>query len=88
VGASRDLPANYARFFRAFGHRVRSYRTERHLSQEDMISYGFSLRHWQMIESGRPITMFTFLRICEAFNLTFDQLLAGLSHHLRKRRKE
>lgn len=88
MGASRDLPANYARFFRAFGNRVRSYRTERNLSQEDMISRGFSVRHWQMIEAGRPITVFTVLRICEAFNLTFEQLFDGLSHHLRQRRKE
>lgn len=88
MGASRDLPANYKRFFRELGHRVRSYRTERHLSQEDMYAYGFSVRNWQRIESGCPITVFTLLRICEAFNLTFEQLLAGLSHHLRHRRKE
>lgn len=88
MGARRDLPAHYARFFRALGNRIRSYRTERQLSQEDMISYGFSVRHWQMIESGRPITVFTLLRICEGFDLTLEQLLAGLSQHLRKRRKE
>ena len=88
VGAHRDLPANYARFFRALGNRIRSYRTERQLSQEDMISYGFSVRHWQMIEAGRPVTVFTLLRVCEAFNLTLEQLCAGLSQHLRKRRGE
>ena len=86
VGAHRDLPANYARFFRALGHRIRSYRTERQLSQEDMISYGFSVRHWQMIESGRPVTVTTLLRICGTFDLTLEQLCAGLSQHLRKRR--
>jgi hypothetical protein len=52
-----------------------------------MISYGFSVRHWQMIESGRPTTMITLLRVCEAFDLTLEQLIGGLSHHLRKRRK-
>ena len=88
VGASRELPAHYARFFRALGHRVRSYRTERKLSQEDMISYGFSVRHWQMIEAGRPITVFTLLRICETFEVSFEQLVAGLSHHFRRRKKE
>jgi hypothetical protein len=59
VGASRDLPEHYARFFRALGHRIRSYRTERQLSQEDMISRGFSVRHWQMIEAGRPVNRHT-----------------------------
>lgn len=53
-----------------------------------MISYGFSVRHWQMIESGRPITVFTLLRVCESFDLTLEQLVAGLSQHLGKRRKE
>jgi hypothetical protein len=88
VGATRDLPANYARFFRALGHRVRSYRAERKLTQEDMISYGFSVRHWQMIEAGRPFTVFTLLRICEAFEILPEQLVAGLSQHLRKRKRE
>lgn len=85
VGATRELPAAYRRFFRALGHRIRSYRTERKLSQEDMISYGFSVRHWQMIEAGRPTTVFTLLRISEAFEIQPEDLIAGL---LRKRRKE
>ena len=87
VGASREIPAHYARYFRALGHRVRSYRMERKLTQEDMISYGFSVRHWQMVESGRPITLFTLLRICEAFDVAPEQLVGGLARHLRKRKK-
>lgn len=82
VGATRELPAGYRRFVRALGHRIR---TERKLSQEDMISYGFSVRHWQMIEAGRPSTLFTLLRICEAFGIQPEQLVAGL---FRKRKKE
>ena len=84
MGASRELPARYARFFRALGHRIREHRTARKLSQEDMISYGYSVRHWQMIESGRPSTLFTLLRICETFEVTPEQLMAGLARHLRK----
>lgn len=87
MGASRDLPADYARYFRALGHRIRSRRTERKLTQEDMISYGFSLRHWQMIEAGRPITVFTLLRVCSAFEISPEQLVAGLAHHLRKHKR-
>ena len=75
------------RFFRALGHRIRSYRAERQLSQEDMYSYGFSVRHWQMIEAGRPFTVFTLLRICEAFEISPEQLVAGLGQHLRKRKR-
>ena len=86
MGATRELPARYARFFRALGHRVRSLRTDRKLRQEDMIGFGFSLRHWQMIEAGRPSTIFTLLRVCDAFGVTPEQLVAGLAHHLRKRK--
>ncbi len=87
MGAHRDLPANYARFFRALGNRIRSYRIENGFTQEDMIFLGFSLRHWQKIESGRPINVFTVLRICEAFGVTLDELFADLSRYLRKPRK-
>jgi len=52
-----------------------------------MISYGFGVRHWQMIEAGRPTTMFTLLRISEAFSIPPEELVAGLAHHLRKRKK-
>jgi hypothetical protein len=58
---------------------------ERGLTQEDMISYGFSVRHWQMVEAGRQITVFTMLQVCEAFGIRPEDLMAGLSHHLRKR---
>lgn len=85
MGASRELPGRYARFFRALGHRIREHRTARKLSQEDMISLGFSVRHWQMIEAGRPSTIFTLLRVCDAFEITPEQLMAGLGQHLRKR---
>jgi hypothetical protein len=53
-----------------------------------MISYGFSVRHWQMIEAGRPTTVFTLLRICEAFQISPEEIVGGLAHHLRKRKKE
>ena len=88
VGATRELPARYAHFFRALGHRVRSYRMERKLTQEDMISYGFSVRHWQMIEAGRPITLFTLLRVCEVFDVRPEQVVTGLAHHLRAQKKK
>jgi len=79
VGAARELPGDYARFFRALGQRIRSYRTDRGLSQEAMVRHGFSLRHWQMIESGRPITVFTLLRISDTFGLAPEELVAGLT---------
>jgi transcriptional regulator with XRE-family HTH domain len=47
-------------------------------SQEDMISFGFSARHWQQIEAGRPITVTTLLRICTVFKISMETLVKGL----------
>ncbi len=43
-----------------------------------MISFGFSARHWQQIEAGRPITVSTLLRICETFEISAERLVRGL----------
>ena len=67
-----------AAFFRALGQRVRALRKKKGLSQEDIISFGFSARHWQQIEAGRPITVKTLLRISEAFDVALVSLLRGL----------
>jgi len=69
---------NQRKFFVAFGKRVRELRKRQGHSQEDMISFGFSARHWQQIEGGRPITVSTLLRICEAFNISVERLVHGL----------
>ena len=60
---------DYAKFFKALGQRVKALRKRRGYSQEDMITFGFSARHWQQIEAGRPITVTTLLRICDAFKV-------------------
>ena len=43
-----------------------------------MISFGFSARHWQQIEAGRPITVTTLLRICEVFEVPMAKVVGGL----------
>jgi len=68
-----------ASFFRALGLRVRQLRKKRRYSQEDMISFGFSARHWQQIEAGRPITVATLLRIADAFGIYPESLVQGLT---------
>ena len=88
MGASRELPAHYGRFFRGLGHEIRTRRIARKLSQEDMISYGFSTRHWQMMEAGRPITVVTLLRVCEAFDVPVEELVASVAHHFRVRKAD
>jgi transcriptional regulator with XRE-family HTH domain len=64
--------------FVRLGERVRQKRKEHGLSQEDMISFGFSARHWQQIESGRPITVTTLLRVCEVFHEPVHRMLQNL----------
>ena len=70
--------ANQDKFFRALGARVKTLRKKRGYSQEDMLSFGFSTRHWQQVEAGRPITVTTLLRICEVFEVPMSKLVRGL----------
>jgi len=65
-------------FFKALGKRIRGLRKKSGYSQEDMISFGFSARHWQQVEAGRPITVTTLLRICEVFRVPIGRLVQGL----------
>jgi len=84
VGVTTKLPAHYARFFRGLGYEIRACRVARAWSQEDMISHGFNVRHWQRMEAGQPINMVTLLRVCEAFDIPVEKLVASVAHHLRK----
>ncbi|MFB3918030.1 MAG: helix-turn-helix domain-containing protein [Terriglobales bacterium] len=69
---------DHAKFFRDLGQRIRALRLKAGYSQEDMIGFGFSARHWQQIEAGRPITLRTLLRVCDTFQVTPERLLRGL----------
>jgi transcriptional regulator with XRE-family HTH domain len=66
------------KFFLRLGERIRELRRKHGHSQEDMISYGFSARHWQQMEAGRPITVSTLLRICAVFKTSAERLVHGL----------
>ena len=69
---------NQQRFFLRLGERIRELRRKNRHSQEDMISGGFSARHWQQIEAGRPITVSILLRICAVFETLAERLIHGL----------
>ena len=69
---------NQQEFFVRLGARVRDVRKRRGYSQEDMISFGFSARHWQQIEAGRPITLTTLLRVSDSLKILPDKLIHGL----------
>lgn len=75
---------NQQKFFKGLGQRIRALRRKHGYSQEDMISFGFSARHWQQIEAGRPITMRTLLRICSVFKIQIDRIVRGLDRGIYK----
>jgi DNA-binding Xre family transcriptional regulator len=50
-----------------------------------MISFGFSARHWQQIEAGRPITVTTLLRICDVLKVRADRLIRNLDKTIYRR---
>jgi hypothetical protein len=50
-----------------------------------MIGFGFSARHWQQIEAGRPITIRTLLRIAETFGVRAAHLIDGLDRGIYRK---
>jgi len=66
------------KFFRALGLRIKECRRKHGFSQEDMISFGFSARHWQQIEAGRPISVRTLFRVAKVFEVSIERLVRGL----------
>ena len=71
--------ACFGPWFRALLHQVgkhvRKLRLRCGLTQEDMMERGFSLRHYQRIEAGRSVTMFTIWKLARAFGVTPNELL-------------
>ena len=72
-------------FFRALGARVKKLRKTHGYTQEDMIGFGFSARHWQQVEAGRPITIRTLLRISRTFGVSASRLIEGLDRGMYKK---
>ena len=73
------------KFFAALGRRIQLLRKRRSYSQEDMISFGYTVRYWQRIEAGKPITLRTLLRICGILGTTAEAVVRGLGPKAVKR---
>lgn len=70
---------DYAQFAIELGRRVKSLRKDRGLTQRDLVvSYGFHLTHLQRIERGKGVSIPTLLRLAEVFQISFEDLVAGL----------
>ena len=64
--------------FAKLGARYRKVRLERKMVQEDVLGHGFSVRHYQQLESGRPHSLKTFFRVCKMFNMDPEVLIKGI----------
>ncbi|MGO8813019.1 MAG: helix-turn-helix domain-containing protein [Candidatus Sulfotelmatobacter sp.] len=67
-----------AGFFKGLGARIKALRERAGFSQEDMITHGYSVRYWQKVEAGKPITLRTLLRICRLFAVPMCDVVRGL----------
>jgi len=68
-------------FFKGLGARIKRLREEAGESQEDMLSHGYSVRYWQKVEAGKPITLRTLLRICRIFSTPMCDVVRGLDRN-------
>ena len=73
------------KFFAALGLRIQAARKRAGYSQEDMISFGYGVRHWQRIEAGQPITLRTLLRICGILGTSMESIVRGLGPQAAKK---
>ena len=71
-------------FFRRLGARVRQIRKDRGWSTDDMEVRGLRAKHWQQLETGRPITVETLLRICQALDVNLAFLVVDLDAGIYK----
>ena len=73
------------KFFAALGQRIQALRKRCGYSQEDMISFGYTVRYWQRIEAGKPITLRTLLRSCRILGSPMEAVVRGLGPEAAKR---
>ncbi|MCG8556789.1 MAG: helix-turn-helix domain-containing protein [Proteobacteria bacterium] len=69
------MDRGFERYCTKFGKHVRQLRLQCGLTQEDMMERGFSLRHYQRIEAGRSVTMYTIWKLARAFGVAPRELL-------------
>ena len=70
---------SYEKFLTELGHKLRQLRIDRGLTLRAMIiQHGFHLAQWQGFEKGKGISVPSLLRLCEVFDLSLEDLIAGV----------
>lgn len=72
------MPKNYKKVFSELGQRYRAIRLKKGKVQEDVTEHGFSVRHYQALEAGRPHSLTTLFRVAEMYKVDPCQLIKGL----------
>ena len=73
-----ESPKPYGDWFKELGQRYRRLRAKRGMIQEDALEYGFSVRHYQQLEGGRPHNLRTLFRLARMLGVKPEELLKGL----------
>lgn len=65
-----DINYSYRNIIERIASNIRQLRTQKGLTQEDMVKFGFSYRHYQRLESGRHApSIQTLFRLSVCFNV-------------------
>lgn len=69
----RDIAA-----YKKLGNRYHRLRIKKGMTQEDVIEYGFSVRHYQQLEAGRAHTLTTLYQLARMFGVSASELVDGV----------
>jgi transcriptional regulator with XRE-family HTH domain len=83
-----EEPIRYGEVFRELGNRYRKLRNKRGMVQEDAMEYGFSVRHYQQLEAGRPHNLKTLFRLAQMLDVSPEDLIRGLEKARPKRKRK
>lgn len=74
-----DRKSPYSLAFKEIGKLYSAERARLDRVQEDVIDYGFSVRHYQQLEAGRPHSLTTLFRVAEMYGVPPSKFLQGLN---------
>jgi transcriptional regulator with XRE-family HTH domain len=81
--APPEQKIRYQRFYAELARKVKKAREKAGYTQEEMTGLGgFTKNGWQKIESKKPITLTTLLRVVELLGIPMRKLVSGCDTYL------